>query len=132
MGRQTILMFQLILNSNTFILLKYFHFRIFGWKSNPINHVCHVICVLYMTLVHSFFFSRKIVFENFCYGLKEMFLALVSVQNVFLEKNFLVYVNGSLRKWRERESIQISKRLYCNYILSDSAKTFIRFFIEND
>ena len=95
--------------------------------------MCHVICVLYMTLVHSFFFSRKIVFENFCYGLKEMFLALVKRPKCISGKNFFgVRERFTEEMKRERESIQISKRLYCNYILSDSAKTFIRFFIEND
>lgn len=109
MGRQTILMFQLILNSNTFILLKYFHFRIFGWKSNPINHVCHVICVLYMTLVHSFFFSRKIGFENFCYGLKEMFLALVKRPKCISGKKFFG-VRERFTEEMKRERINTNKQ----------------------
>ena len=55
-----------------------------------------------LCVIHDFgsflFFSRKIVFENFYYGLKEMFLALVKRPKCISGKIFLVYVNGSLRK----------------------------------
>lgn len=71
--------------------------------------MCHVICVLYMTLVHSFFFSRKIVFENFCYGFKEMFLALVKRPKCISGKNFFG-VRERFTEEMKRERINTNKQ----------------------
>lgn len=71
--------------------------------------MCHVICVLYMTLVHSFFFSRKIVFENFYYGLKEMFLALVKRPKCTSGKNFFG-VRERFTEEMKRERINTNKQ----------------------
>ena len=66
--------------------------------------MCHVICVLYMTLVHSFFF-----FENFCYGLKEMFLALVKRPKCISGKNFFG-VRERFTEEMKRERINTNKQ----------------------
>lgn len=66
-----------------------------------------------LCVIHDFgsflFFSRKIVFENFCYGLKEMFLALVKRPKCISGKKFFG-VRERFTEEMKRERINTNKQ----------------------
>ena len=66
-----------------------------------------------LCVIHDFgsflFFSRKIVFEKFCYGFKEMFLALVKHPKCISGKNFFG-VRERFTEEMKRERINTNKQ----------------------